>query len=157
MGGVTSNNCHSCLMGEPGTMRILRSGPITQYCRSIMDQRVPWEASSFHLGSSCTLDSLLEPGLSILDNIGEGGGVAEILTAMWPCFTAWVSGGGEAWRGESNERELSLNQITESGKSQWIVIQRLLSHSQQPILYLSRLQRIELNQNKSNIIQQPVL
>ena len=62
---------------------------------------------------------------------------------------------GEKGGGGGIERSESINQIQELGKSQWIVIQRLLSHVQQPNLYLSRLQRIQPYQIESNTSQRP--
>jgi hypothetical protein len=138
-----------CLFEQIGVghaVSCLKRNHLTQHTDPLWTSVYHGKQSDFHFGISCELDSVLE----------NDGGVAEDLAALRACFAPWVWG-GEAWRGESNERELSLNQMTEPGKSQWIVIQRLLSHSQHPILYLSRLQRIELNQNKSNIIQQPAL
>jgi hypothetical protein len=122
--------------GVGNAVSCLKRNHLTRHTDPLWTSVCHGKQSDFHFGISCELDSVLENDADVFCALGMGGG---------------------AWRGESNERELSLNQITESGKSQWIVIQRLLSHSQQPILYLSRLQRIELNQNKSNIIQQPAL
>jgi hypothetical protein len=106
----------SCLKHGLGAVRILRGEPSLSTIDLLWTSVYHGKQSGFHLKKCCELDSLLEPGpfwkimggvLKIWQHCGR------FKRLVW---------GGNARRGGSNERELSLNQITEAGKSQWILI-----------------------------------